>query len=832
MARAAADPFALQVGPVPGWVKPITPPAKTTLDAQGSGIVYLLVDSQDNLDLAAFYYHEVFQVTSENGAQSNGSVSASFNPRFERLTFHYVRVLRGGAASNRLDRAHSSISTREKNADRTAYNPTLKVEVLLDDVRPGDIVEYAYTKEGSNPLARGKYAWIYPTQWASPIEINRLRLLVSANRSLGIKTLNGAPEPRVTTAKGVTEISYETNAIPGRPIDDDVPYDYAPRQGLEVSEFRSWAELAHWAAPVFSWPEPKAPEFLEELRKLRAITGEEQQVIAALQFVQDEIRSVNLSSYAGDHPITSPDTLMQRRFGDYADKVALLVALLRGCGHDAAPALVSDNFRANIQQHLPSPALFDHAIVEVRLASGVHWIDPWREAQRGPLSQIFVGRFGYALVLRPETTDLTAMAPPEDSWPVKKVVERYRIPRPDNAGELEVISDYYGAAADKIRGSFRERTREEVQKSYLEFYTRNFPEATPQKLLWYEELPGRNGCRVTEWYNLPHVWQLDEARDRYVLNVNPGEISTALGSALSLQRADPFRHDYPDTVTQETEIEMFQDWSLEVKPRTITNSFFEIQDQPSLTGPHMRLAYAYRSLRDRVEVSELAKYNEEVDRAKSSLGYSLTYQTPEQLKKAQKPSTFNWAVAAAGICALSLASLIAFYSIRYGRLPSPKPPLLEEKSNLDGINGWLILLAIIQLLRPFSYLRALYLLAPKVFTTGAWRSLTDPIEATYNPWGAPSLLFALLYYIFSLVFCCLLLVLFFRKRAAWPRWFIAFALGNILGASIDYFLTRQIPEAAPSPYLFAVTLAFACPGAAIWVAYVLRSKRVRATFRY
>ena len=329
-ARSLPDPFALQIAPVPAWVRPITPPTKLDSGLENNGTIYLLVDTQDNLDQNAFYYHEALEITSENGTQSNGSISASFNPRFEKLTFHFVRVVRGNNSSNRLDRSHSNISTIEKNADRSAYNPGLKVEILLDDVRSGDIIEYAYTKEGANPLTRGKYAWIYSGQWASPVIQNSLCLLVSANRSIKVKPSNDVDQPRITTTHGVSEILYEATAVPGRLIEDDVPNGYAPRRRLEVSEFKNWAELKQWAGPLFDVT-GHGPEFSAEVSKLRSISDDEQRIVAALQFVQDEIRSTDVASFSGDHALTSPDTIVHRRFGDYADKVGLLVALLRSC---------------------------------------------------------------------------------------------------------------------------------------------------------------------------------------------------------------------------------------------------------------------------------------------------------------------------------------------------------------------------------------------------------------------------------------------------------------------------------------------------------------------
>src|SRR6185437_12282112 len=127
-----------------------------------------------------------------------------------------------------------------------------------------------------------------------------------------------------------------------------------------------------------------------------------------------------------------------------------------------------------------------------------HWLNPAASDQRGPLSQVYVPTYSYALVLHPGTNDLTPFQPPSESFPVKKVIENYRVLTPGKAAELEVISEYRGLAADR---------------------TRMFPDVKAQKALWYEELPGENACRLTESYTVPRLWQLNDEKSRYSLYV-------------------------------------------------------------------------------------------------------------------------------------------------------------------------------------------------------------------------------------------------------------------------------------------------------------------------
>src|SRR5439155_13182088 len=120
-------------------------------------------------------------------------------------------------------------------------------------------------------------------------------------------------------------------------------------------------------------------------------------------------------------------------------------------------------------------------------------------------------------------------------------------------------------------------------------------------------------------------------------------------------REDPLSLDYPKVVTEKVNLQMFEDWPFSSKATDVTNDFFRIHEEPMTTSSLLRFDYRLQSLKDRVELKELAKFNDAVTDAKDALGYTLKYQTPEQQQKAQKETTLNWAVAAATLSFLGTA---------------------------------------------------------------------------------------------------------------------------------------------------------------------------------
>jgi hypothetical protein len=111
--------------------------------------------------------------------------------------------------------------------------------------------------------------------------------------------------------------------------------------------------------------------------------------------------------------------------------------------------------------------------------------------------------------------------------------------------------------------------------------------------------------------------------------------------------------------------------------------------------------------------------------------------------------------------------------------------------------------------------------------------LTEPGHPRVHALWAPPLLFEFFYNTLAFVFVVLLLALFFRKRFAWKRCFVILMTLSIGGVFVDYALAQRIPDAATAADPQSVReISRTLIGAAIWIPYVLRSKRVQATFRY
>ena len=824
-------PVSFDVAPPAAWVRPFAPPSAPSEDVASNpgGVAYLLLDRQENVAPAAFYRHEVRKITSEAGVQNGAAISVTFDPSYEKLIIHSITGTRDGVSTNRLDREKIQLLRREPELESFVYDGAYTAQCELEDVRVGDVIEFAYTLEGANPIKKGKYSSLFATDWRLPARRAIARVIAPSGRKLSLRTFNGAPEPKVTSTGDTTEWLLEQHDVPARPVENDAPADYDPRGAVEFTEYENWAQVVAWARAVFDVADPHAAEVESEAKKLREIPDPEGRILAALRFVQDDVRYLGVEAGEGSHQPTAPGEVLRRRFGDCKDKVLLLATLLRHTGIDAAPALVSSSRRAGIKGHLPRPEVFDHAILHVRLGEATHWLDATRSGQRGPLSQVYVRDFGYALLLRDGADALTPVTPAAGAAPRKHIVNNYRIPAPGGAADLQVISDYRGLAADLVRSSFRDKGAELTQKECLQYYARRFPAIRTTKPIVFEELAGENGCRIVESYSIPEVWQLSEDGNKYEILLYPAELEQRLGSPASTQRDDPLALEHPTTVVEEINSEMFEPWPMNMEPQEITTPFFRFREEPWAQDRQVRLKLSYESLADRVPVADLPKYNAAVTKAREATSYTLSYSTPEQLAAMQRTGRFNWPIAV--LLAVSVAAA-AFAAWRFYRSSKVAEPLPAVSPRHDGLAGWLILVALGMIATPWALIRANADLYPSVLNVETWRLLTDPGNPAYHPFWAPALLFGLFFNTLYLVLVCLLLALFFKRRAAWRTLFIAYLLIGIAGLATDYLLTRQIPAAASVAPASAADLVRSVISAAIWIPYAMISLRVRSTFRH
>lgn len=838
-AAKAEEPVTFDIAPVPSWVRPLSAESGNPAnpDMVAGGIDYLLMDQQENFISRASYCHQVRQVLSDQGVQNGSDITVTFDPSYQKLVFHFIRLIRAGngAASDRLDRRLFKVLRREKDMEYFLFDGRYTAQCVLEDVRAGDVIEYAFTLEGENPVLAGKKCETLGTMWSVPVGHAAIRLLYPEDQAPRILISKKEITPRITSENGVTEWLWEEREVPPRLLDQMTPPGYNPYGNIQISDFANWHGVVEWALNLFRPVEELSPELRAEIQKLLDIPYADARVAAALRFVQDEIRYLAVSSGIYSHQPNPPGEVLRRRFGDCKDKTRLLATLLDHCGITVAPVLVNSIERGNVADMLPSPYAFDHVILQVTTASDTYWLDATRSDQRGPLDQIYVSNFGCGLVLTPGKQMLTAFKAPASSIPNIDIQESYTIAAPGNASLLDVVSFYRGAAAEAIRANFKRESREVIQKSYLQYYSRRFREINARQPVRLTELPGGAGCKVEEQYAIPEIWQKNDSKAEYSLVIGSVELQNEIGESIALPREDPAGWRYPSKLDHKIQVHLFQDWPIEGSPVHVTTEAFQFAHTTEIEGRSIALKYSYQSLSDTIPVAEVPAHNQALEKVRNALNYTFTHRTGDQAVSAQAGQTFkvNWFLV---LCTLVVSGVAIGGCLVLFKRTLRMPPRLcpYEIAHLDGLSGWLVFVGLQFLIRPVMIILALVKLA-EFFDQSRWDMLTDPASSLYHSRWLPVLLFEWNYNLANLIFSVLLVVMFFKKRAFFPKGAIIIMVSSWLGLVIDFMMTREL-LAAQSPreeiHAAVADILRLTIGGLIWIPYMLVSKRVRATFRH
>jgi hypothetical protein len=150
-----------QIAPAPAWVEPQPVDlSRKPANGQSSGEWNILSDVQTRIetDGKSSYHHFANKALDANGVHDIADLSFVFDPSFEQLTIHAIRVWREGKATDKLAGAKISVLQRETELEYRIYDGSKTVSVVLEDLRVGDVVEYAYSRRGINPVFGNRVA--------------------------------------------------------------------------------------------------------------------------------------------------------------------------------------------------------------------------------------------------------------------------------------------------------------------------------------------------------------------------------------------------------------------------------------------------------------------------------------------------------------------------------------------------------------------------------------------------------------------------------------------------------------------------------------------------
>ncbi|HUP59066.1 MAG TPA: DUF3857 domain-containing protein [Thermoanaerobaculia bacterium] len=634
----------LDVRPAPAWVERAEADTSVAIARENVrwGIYDILSDHQVRVTdtSESQYFRTVRRVLSPSGVQNASELSLDFDPDFQRLTIHDVSIVRGNRRIDALDADEIRVIDKEDDADQRIYDGQRTALLFLRDVRPGDVIDYAWSLDGRNPVLDGRYTDEYDLSSGVPTRRARHRLVWPAGRPLQWRGV----DPLIAMNGREQVFVWERRDIRALDVEDSIPSWYEPWETVQVTEFASWSEVAVWANAMFQLDERSSDEVKKLAARIYGVSAShEARVTAAIRFVQDDIRYLGIEMGRNSHEPHQPWETLYSRWGDCKDKTLLLVALLRELGVEAYPALVNTRIEHRLADKLPSPFLFDHVIAQVIDRGRTYWVDGTISDQGGTLASIETPNDGRALIVRAETHALTPIVTNTNgSMLVEQTFTTTDYAKPTL---LSVKTTFTGGRADAMRSELASLSLEDFASGRINDLAMDSPKIEAGGAPKIHDDRSRNMIVVTEKYVLRDLWK-DGHWTWY-----PRVLESHLRRPDTMIRAMPLDFDYPLDVRQTVTFNFPEVIAVEESTSVTETPTFRYEYVVDRNGRTVWIKQSLRARRGFVEAKDVPDHLTKISAIWSEIGYRLALPR----RDSPTPAPLKW-----GVGLFIVAAFVAF----------------------------------------------------------------------------------------------------------------------------------------------------------------------------
>jgi len=811
----AAGP-AVHITPRPGWINAIVPSdKKIPLRQVNNGYFYQLYEEQLNIETKADYIHIIREIVSEAGIQNGSEISIGFDPSYERLDVHQITVWRNNKPISRLTPQSFKIIADEKELSRFIYQGSYSAFCILSDIRKGDHIEYAYTLTGRNPIFGNKYARDLYFQGSQPYAQLYKAVLASPSRKLNFKSFNKAPIVTISEKNGLKCYEWNITQVMPPPYADNQPGWYNNYNYIQISDYNSWQEVADWALKINPIATQLNGQLAARVAQLKAgAAGDKEKYFrSAVQMVQDEVRYMGIELGEYSHRANTPEKVYNQRYGDCKDKALLLASVLKANDIDAQMVLVNSSIGDAIDQFIPTPNAFDHAVVMATLNNKPVWVDATIAYQRGTGTNIYFPDYGKGLVLKPGSNTLTAVTPAKRGKVT--ITESYIIPNEKDKTRLQVTSVYTLNEADRVRDRLASSSMAETEKGYLDYYTKLYPKTEQADSVTVKDDIVKNELTTIEYYNITGLLKPDKEPGKFFGSFYANYIANQLPT-IAANANTPVALNYPYSIDYTIKLIMKTGWDIDDASQRITSSAYEFASKTTTNGDTLALNYRFTSFKDFIAADKLDESRKDFKKMlDDDLSYSITY-TPDTNNIPFSLNYWMLLFVTVLMAGLIFAAFKLYRTETHGIVFAPG-------ATFTPIGGWLILIG---MGLAFTPLYVMYnLLSGGYLDLNKWNTSLSGVNHTVFK---AALVFEAAGDVLLIAMACFCFVLLVNRRDIFPKYITGYFAFAVVFTFIDLIFVADLSGDVSGNASLAMLKSIIY--AAIWIPYFRKSVRVEQTF--
>jgi len=611
------------------WIKPVNIPIKSLVKKYdvSSGYYLTLADCQLNLDKNASYSHDVINVVSYSGITKASQLSVTYDTSFQVLKIHHLYIWRNGEKIDRTINLNFKILNNEYDLHNGIYMGLITAYCNLDDIRKDDLIDFAFTLVGDNPIFKNEKYLFLPLESTNPIDLYHIRILYSKDKDYKYEC-TGCDSNSIITSNVLGDYrQLEMNLFNAKAIDleENMPSWVIPYKYFSLSSIKTWKEVNNWAQNVFALKnEPDLNVVFKEI-----FTGKEtmdEKINKTINYVQDDIRYMGIESGIGSIKPFPPDQVVKQRFGDCKDKSLLLVTLLKKIGiNKAYPVLANTYMKQNIDKFFPSNEIFNHCIVKFEYNDTAYWVDPTFTQQGGDYKNLSIADFGKVLVIGVPSDTLSKMNV-QNAISNVEIIDEYTMKSFTDPASLQMKSIRRGFEADMKRIMLEENSVEEYSKYVIDELKKYYPTVTKTEDILFNDDITNNVFSTTYKYEIDGFWQngdkmsIKETAGYWIFKFEPYTLYFDLNNTPCIKRKFDYALSYPSNMNNKVIFHFPKDLLIQDRYIKQDNDAFYFDEKiEQLSSNSFQVTYNYKTKVQSIKADDYEKICEEKNKIAKNL---------------------------------------------------------------------------------------------------------------------------------------------------------------------------------------------------------------------
>ncbi|MCM8764044.1 MAG: DUF3857 and transglutaminase domain-containing protein [Candidatus Omnitrophica bacterium] len=407
--------------------------------------------------------HQKILITGEKG-KHHGTLQISYNEDRQSVEVLEAKTITPDHKVLNVRKSDIRIITPAELSPYSVLYPGIKVcTITFPSVNIGSTIEYIYRIRTNKPLMPGEFWDGFFFQNTEPFMFSQYKLTLPENKKLYAYPFSVDLKEKTKKA-GFYTYQWAKSNMPAIIPENLMPSMSEIVPKILVTTIKDWEIIGRWFFNLArDSTNPDSNIIATALKITEKARSDDEKIKAVYHYICQNIRYIGLElGIHGFKPHNAKDVL-KLGYGDCKDKSALMVAMLKSLGIKSYIALI--NTERVIEENVPFPGQFNHAIVAVLRNNGFLILDPTSEVI--PYPELPPSDQNKTVLIPTEDRTFlmkTTSATPEENQKKREIVAFF-----DAAGNLQadVSIKMNGVFAASIRNTFRYLSDEERKRELL-----------------------------------------------------------------------------------------------------------------------------------------------------------------------------------------------------------------------------------------------------------------------------------------------------------------------------------------------------------------------------